>query len=430
VPAESTADAITAVWRDESGRLIGALTRMTRDVDLAEDIAQDALVAALEVWPTDGIPANPAGWLMTTAKRRGIDHIRRAETLRRKTGELEHAARMRGQLGGRGEDQMPDLDAHVDYIEDDVLRLIFLCCHPALTPESRAALTLRMVGGLTTSEIARGFLAAETAMGQRISRAKKTLSESRAEFDLPTGSDRVKRLDDVMAVIYLIFNEGYSATAGDDWVRPDLAHEAMRLARILAHFAPDEPEVHGLQALLELQGSRIGARIDADGAPVLLDDQDRTRWDDLLIKRGLGALQQAELLAARGKPVGRYFLQASIAAQHARAARSEDTDWRRIAILYDVLAQAAPGPIVEVNRAVAHGRAFDPGAGLAVLDDIPPDALGDSPLIPSVRGDLLARAGLHADAAEAFDEAARRTRNGGERTVLEKRAAESRAALS
>ena len=427
MPADSPADAITAVWREESARLIGALTRMTRDVDLAEDIAQDALVAALETWPTGGIPANPAGWLMTTAKRRGIDHIRRAETLRRKTGELEHAARMSGRYDGR-EDPMPDLDAQVDHIEDDVLRLIFLCCHPALTPESRAALTLRMVGGLTTSEIARGFLAAETAMGQRISRAKKTLTEARAEFDLPTGAERVQRLDDVMAVIYLIFNEGYSATAGDDWMRPDLANEGMRLARMVAHFAPDEPEAHGLQALLELQGSRLPARIDADGQPVLLEDQDRTRWDALLIKRGLGALQQAELLAARGKPVGRYFLQASIAAQHARAARPEDTDWRQIAILYDVLAQAAPGPIVEVNRAVAHGRAFDPGAGLAVLEDIAPDALGDSPLIPSVHGDLLARAGLHADAAEAFDEAARRTRNGGERTLLEKRAAESRAA--
>lgn len=422
MPADSAVDAITAVWREESGRLIGALTRMTRNVELAEDIAQDALVAALETWPSAGIPANPAGWLMTTAKRRGIDQIRRAENLRRKTDELGHAAQIAGE-----EDPMPDLDAQVDYIEDDVLRLVFLCCHPDLTPESRAALTLRMVGGLTTSEIARGFLAAETAMGQRISRAKKTLTEARAEFDLPTGADRVQRLDDVMAVIYLIFNEGYSATAGDDWMRPELANEGMRLARMLAHLAPDEPEAHGLQALLELQGSRLAARIDASGEPVLLEDQDRTRWDQLLIKRGLGALQQAELLAARGKPVGRYFLQASIAAQHARASRSEDTDWRQIAILYDVLADAAPGPVVEVNRAVAHGRAFDAGAGLAVLDELAPDALGDSPLIPSVRGDLLARAGLHADAAEAFDEAARRTRNGGERTLLEKRAAESRA---
>jgi RNA polymerase sigma factor (sigma-70 family) len=423
VPADSAVDAITAVWREESGRLIGALTRMTRNVELAEDIAQDALVAALETWPSAGIPANPAGWLMTTAKRRGIDQIRRAENLRRKTDELGHAAQIAGE-----EDPMPDLDAQVDYIEDDVLRLIFLCCHPDLTPESRAALTLRMVGGLTTSEIARGFLAAETAMGQRISRAKKTLTEARAEFDLPTGADRVQRLDDVMAVIYLIFNEGYSATAGDDWMRPELANEGMRLARMLAHLAPDEPEAHGLQALLELQGSRLAARIDASGDPVLLEDQDRSRWDQLLIKRGLGALQQAELLAARGKPVGRYFLQASIAAQHARASRPEDTDWRQIAILYDVLADAAPGPVVEVNRAVAHGRAFDAGAGLAVLDELAPDVLGDSPLIPSVRGDLLARAGLHAEAAVAFDEAARRTRNGGERTLLEKRAAASRAA--
>ena len=418
----TTAEAITAAWREESARLVGALTRMTRNVDLAEDLAQDALVAALEQWPAQGIPSNPAAWLMTTAKRRGIDHIRRAETLRRKTEELEHTA--------REEDGMPDLDAQVDYIEDDVLRLIFLCCHPSLTPESRAALTLRMVGGLTTTEIARGFLAAETTMGQRISRAKKTLTEVRAEFELPAGADREKRLDDVMAVIYLIFNEGYSATAGDDWMRPDLANEAMRLARMLSHLAPEEPEVHGLQALLEIQGSRIAARTDAHGEPVLLEDQDRSRWDQLLIKRGLAALQQAELLAARGKPVGRYYLQAAIAAQHARAARFEDTDWRQIAILYDVLAEAAPGPVVEVNRAVAHGRAFDPGAGLAVLEALAPDALGDSPLLPSVQGDLLARAGLHADAVEAFTEAARRTRNEGERTLLEKRAEESRAAMS
>jgi RNA polymerase sigma factor (sigma-70 family) len=421
VPAESTADAITATWRAESARLVGARTRMTRNVELAEDLAQDALVAALEQWPAQGIPSNPAAWLMTTAKRRGIDAIRRSETLRRKTDELEHTASQEGPM---------DLDSQVDYIEDDVLRLIFLCCHPALTPESRAALTLRMVGGLTTTEIARGFLVAETTMGQRISRAKKTLTEVKAEFELPTGADREKRLDDVMAVIYLVFNEGYSATAGDDWMRPELANEAMRLARMLAHLAPDEPEAHGLQALLEIQGSRIPARTDANGEPVLLEAQDRSRWDQLLIRRGLGALQQAELLAARGKPVGRYYLQAAIASQHARAARAEDTDWRQIAILYDVLAQAAPGPVVEVNRAVAHGRAFDPGAGLAVLEAIEADALGDSPLIPSVHGDLLARAGLHSDAVEAFTEAARRTRNEGERTLLDKRAAQSREAMS
>ncbi|MFL6160310.1 MAG: RNA polymerase sigma factor [Marmoricola sp.] len=423
MPEATTAEAITATWRDESARLIGALTRMTRSVELAEDLAQDALVAALEQWPVGGVPSNPAAWLMTTAKRRGIDHIRRADTLRRKTDELGHA-----QLAAGEEDQMPDLDSQIDYIEDDVLRLIFLCCHPALTPESRAALTLRMVGGLTTSEIARGFLAAETAMGQRISRAKKTLTEARAEFELPTGAEREKRLDDVMAVIYLIFNEGYSATAGDDWMRPELANEAMRLARMLAHLAPEEPEVHGLQALLEIQGSRMPARTDADGQPVLLDDQDRSRWDQLLIRRGLGALQAAELLAARGAPVGRYDLQAAIASQHAKAATPADTDWRQIAILYDVLAQAAPGPVVEVNRAVAHGRAFDPGAGIAVLEAIDPAALGDSPMLPSVHGDLLERAGLHSAAAEAFTEAARRTRNEGERTLLERRAGDNRRA--
>ena len=397
---------------------------MTRDVELAEDLVQDALLAALEQWPTSGVPANPAAWLMTTAKRRGIDHFRRADNLRRKTEELGHA-NTRGE-----EEQMPDLDAQVDYIEDDVLRLIFLSCHPSLTPESRAALTLRLVGGLTTSEIARGFLATEPAMGQRISRAKKTLSEASADFELPTGADRDKRLDDVMAVIYLIFNEGYAAAAGEHWMRPDLVNEGMRLARMLAALAPDEPEALGLQALLEIQGSRISARLDERGAPVLLEAQDRTRWDQLLIRRGLAALQRAELLAARGKSVGKYFLQASIAAQHARAVRAEDTDWRQIARLYDVLAEAAPGPIVEVNRAVAHGRAFGPGAGLRVLDVLDANALGDSPLAPSVRGDLLERAGLHSEAAAAFTEAARRTRNEGERTVLQRRAEENLARVS
>jgi len=419
VPAETstddTTDAIIAAWRAESARLVGALTRMTRDVELAEDLAQDALVAALEQWPTTGVPENPGGWLMTTAKRRGIDHFRRADNLRRKVAELEHG-------GGGGEPEMPDLDAQVDHIEDDVLRLIFLSCHPSLTAESRAALTLRLVGGLTTAEIARGFLTTEATMGQRISRAKKTLSSAHAEFELPTGAERTRRLDDVMAVIYLIFNEGYTATAGESWMRPDLANEAMRLARMLAALAPDEPEVLGLQALLELQGSRMTARLDEHGAPVLLEAQDRTRWDQLLIHRGLGALQQAELLAARGTPVGKYFLQASIAAQHARAGRAEDTNWRRIAALYDVLSDAAPGPVVEVNRAVAHGRAFGPDAGLAVLGALDPEVLGDSPLVPSVRGDLLERAGLHALASEAFTEAAARTRNEGERAVLRRRA--------
>jgi RNA polymerase sigma factor (sigma-70 family) len=425
VSAETaTAQAVVTAWRAESARLVGALTRMTRDVELAEDLAQDALVAALEQWPTTGLPDNPAAWLMTTAKRRGIDHFRRADTLRRKTEELGHA-HSRGE-----EEQVPDLESQVDYIEDDVLRLIFLSCHPALTPESRAALTLRLVGGLTTSEIARGFLAAESAMGQRISRAKKTLTEVRADFDLPTGPDRDQRLDDVMAVIYLIFNEGYAAAAGDQWMRPDLANEGIRLARMLAALAPTEPEALGLQALQEIQGSRMGARLDAHGVPVLLEAQDRTHWDQLLVRRGLAALEQAQALAVRGKPVGKYFLQASIAAEHARAKRADQTDWRRIARLYDVLAQAAPGPIVEVNRAVAHGRAFDPAAGLAVLEEIGPDQLADSPLLPSVRGDLLERAGRHAEAADAFGEAVVRTRNGAERAVLQRRADENLARVS
>jgi RNA polymerase sigma factor (sigma-70 family) len=389
---------------------------MTRDVQLAEDLAQDALVAALEQWPTTGVPENPVAWLMTTAKRRGIDHFRRADVLRRKAAELALAH-------GGEEDEMPDLDGQVDHIEDDVLRLIFLSCHPCLTAESRAALTLRLVGGLTTAEIARGFLATESTMVQRISRAKKTLSAARADFELPTGPERTRRLDDVMAVIYLIFNEGYTATAGKEWMRPDLAGEATRLARMLAALVPDEPEVLGLQALLEIQGSRMAARLDEDGAPVLLEAQDRKRWDQLMIRRGMTALHQAELLATRGKPVGKYFLQASIAAQHARAQRAEDTSWHRIAALYDVLADAAPGPVVEVNRAVAHGRAFGPDAGLAVLAELDVGVLDDSPLVPSVRGDLLERAGLHAEASESFTEAAARTRNESERALLHRRAA-------
>ncbi len=415
--AQTTAETVTATWRAESARLVGALTRMTRDLDLAEDLAQDALLSALESWPSHGIPDNPGAWLMTTAKRRAVDTFRRADNLRRKTEEL-----------GRGlseEDGMPDLTAQVDFIEDDVLRLIFLSCHPDLTPESRAALTLRLVGGLTTAEIARGFLAAEPAMGQRISRAKKTLSEARAEFDLPVGDERTARLDDVMAVVYLIFNEGYTATAGDDWMRPELTNEAIRLARMLAELVPDEPEVHGLQALLELQASRAAARVDAHGRPVLLDDQDRDLWDELLIRRGLAALARAELLAARGSPVGRYYLQAAIASHHARATSPEETDWPAIAGLYDVLAEAAPGPVVEVNRAVAHGRASDPAAGLAVLDRLPEGALAGSHLLPSVRGDLLARAGRHADAAASFRAAAALTHNESEQALLLGRADES-----
>ena len=316
---------------------------------------------------------------------------------------------------------MPDVES-----QDDVLRLIFMSCHPTLTPESRAALTLRLVGGLTTAEIARGFLVTESTMGQRISRAKRTLSEAHADFELPEMPERTKRLDDVMAVIYLIFNEGYTATAGEDWMRPDLANEAIRLARMLAALAPDEPEVLGLQALLEIQGSRMPARLDENGDPVLLETQDRKLWDQLLIRSGMTALEKAEQLGASGSPVGRYFLQASIAAQHARAVRAEDTDWHRIAGLYDVLARAAPGPVVDVNRAVAHGRAYGPGAGLAVLSELDTESLGDSPLVPSVQGDLLERAGLHSQAGVAFAEAASRTANARERSVLKRRADRNR----
>jgi RNA polymerase sigma factor (sigma-70 family) len=424
VPAQGRSnevdEAVFAAWRAESARLVGALTRMTRDVDLAEDLAQDALVAALEQWPDQGIPLNPAAWLMTTAKRRGVDHVRRADSLRAKTADLQrlHAGR---------QEQMRDLEDQVESIDDDVLRLIFLTCHPSLTPESRAALTLRLVGGLSTAEIARGFMTTESTMGQRISRAKKTLTRHRAEFELPTGRERTRRLDDVMAVIYLIFNEGYTATAGEQWMRPDLAAEGTRLARTLTSLAPDDLEVLALQALLDLQGSRTAARLDEHGSPVLLEAQDRTRWDRVAIRRGLDALRRAEELAAEGQPVGTYFLQASIAAQHARAVTAEDTDWTRIADLYDVLAEAMPGPVVEVNRAVAHGRAFGPGAGLAVLDKLPGASLAGSPLVPSVRADLLERAGSHAAAAEAFTEAAAQAKNTRERAVLHRRAADNAA---
>ncbi len=415
--AETTGETITLTWRQESARLVGALTRVTRDLDLAEDLAQDALVSALESWPAQGIPANPGAWLMTAAKRRAVDTFRRAENLRRKTTELGH--------GLSEEDTMADLTSQVDFIEDDVLRLIFLSCHPRLTAESRAALTLRLVGGLTTAEIARGFLATENTMGQRISRAKRTLAEAGVDFEIPVGSERTARLDDVMAVVYLIFNEGYTATAGEDWMRPEMTGEAIRLARMLAQLMPDEPEVHGLQALLELQASRTAARVDAEGRSVLLDDQDRSLWDELLIRRGLAALERAQALAAHGRAVGRYCLQAAIASCHARAGRPEETDWHAIARLYDVLAEAAPGPVVEVNRAVAHGRAFGPEAGLAVLDDIPEQALAGWHLLPSVRADLLARSGRHADAAASFREAAALTVNESERSLLLGRAEEA-----
>jgi RNA polymerase sigma factor (sigma-70 family) len=415
--AQDPQDTVTRVWRDESARLVGALTRMTRDLSLAEDLAQDALVAALQQWPADGVPDNPAAWLMQTAKRRAVDHFRRADTLRRRTTELGHALERDGEEG-----TMPDLDALVDHIDDDVLRLVFLTCHPALSPESRAALTLRLVGGLTVPEIARAFLTKDTTVGQRISRAKKALAGE--SFDLPVGAEREQRLDDVMGVLYLIFNEGYTATAGEDWMRPDLCTEAIRLARMLAGLAPQEPDVHGLLALMELQASRTHARTDDDGRPVLLDDQDRSRWDELLVRRGLASLDRAMTL---GRPVGSYTVQAQIAACHARARSAEDTDWRAIAGWYDVLAGAGDNPVVEVNRAVAHGRAFGPDAGLAVLDAVARHpSLAGSHLLPSVRGDLLARAGRHADAAASFTEAAGRTANQSERTLLLTRAERER----
>lgn len=412
-----TAVAITAVWRRESVRLVGALARITRDLDLAEDLAQDALVAALEQWPDEGVPANPGAWLTAVAKRRAIDQFRRNDTLRRRTAEL----------GRPGEEaEMSDLVDAVDHIEDDVLRLAFLGCHPALPPDSRTALTLRLVGGLTTAEIARAYLVKDVTMGQRISRAKRILAESGASFELPTGAARRERVGDVLAVVYLIFTEGHVASGGSDWTRPELCLEAMRLARILSGLLPDEPEVRGLQALLELQGSRLAARRDADGRPVLLDDQDRARWDQLLIRRGLAALAEAERLGRTGRPVGTYVVQASIAACHARARRPEETDWTEISRLYDVLAATAPGPVVEVNRAVAHGRAHGPEAGLAVLDAVAGHpALARSHLPLAVRGDLLARAGRATEAAEAFRAAAALSGNDDERALLARRAREA-----
>ena len=417
----ATRAAIEAVWRLESTRLIAALVRIVRDVGLAEDLAQEAVVAALAQWPSSGIPNNPGAWLMTTAKRRAVDTFRRRARQDAAVAALAHEL---------SESVDEDPAAGIDHVEDDVLRLMFICCHPALTTEAQTTLTLKLVAGLSTREIARAFLSPEATVAQRISRAKKALSEAAAEFELPVGAERAARLDDVMAVIYLVFNEGYTATLGEDWMRPEMANEAIRLARMLAELMPDEPEVHGLQALLELQVSRGAARLDADGRPVLLEDQDRGLWDELLIRRGLAALARAERLAARGLPVGRYYLQAAIASHHARAATAEETDWRGIAHLYDVLAEAAPGPVVEVNRAVAHGRAYGSAAGLAVLDGLAAGALTGSHLLASVRADLLARAGRHAEAAASFREAAALTRNESERELLLGRAEEAGRAAS
>ncbi|MBA3342752.1 MAG: RNA polymerase sigma factor [Gemmatimonadaceae bacterium] len=408
--------AIDAVWRIESARLIAGLVRIVRDVGVAEDLAQDALVAALEQWPGSGVPQNPGAWLMATAKHRAIDQLRRNRMVERKHEQLGH------ELEALQQSAMPDLDAAIDDdIGDDLLRLVFIACHPVLSTEARVALTLRLLGGLTTEEIARAFLVPEPTIAQRIVRAKRTLAERQVPFEVPRGSDFAARLSSVLQVIYLVFNEGYSATAGDDWMRPTLCEDALRLARILAQLVPKEPEVHGLVALMEIQASRSRARVGPSGEPVLLLDQDRAHWDHVLIRRGLTALSRAEKL---GGALGTYTLQAAIAACHARARTPDETDWARIAALYAALAQLAPSPIVELNRAVAVGMAFGPAAGLELVDALTSEqTLKNYHLLSSVRGDLLAKLGGHGEAAAQFERAASLTRNARERDLLLARAA-------
>jgi RNA polymerase sigma-70 factor, ECF subfamily len=407
---------IEAVWRIESPRLIAGVARLVGDVGVAEDLAQDALVAALERWPQSGIPDRPGAWLMATAKHRAIDLLRRRTRFARKQEELGREVEARLETGG------VDVDAALDDdIGDDLLRLIFIACHPVLPTEGRVALTLRLLGGLTTVEIARAFLVPEATLAQRIVRAKRTLAAARVPFEVPREEERAARLSSVLEVIYLIFNEGYAATAGEAWIRPELCEDALRLGRILAGLIPTEPEVHGLVALMELQASRFGARIGPAGEPVLLLDQDRSRWDQLLIRRGLAALERAE---RRGSVVGPYAQQAAIAACHARARSAAETDWARIAALYDTLAQRAPSPVVELNRAVAYGMAFGPAAGLVIVDAVAQErALEGYHLLPSVRGDLLAKLGRVDEARAEFERAALLTRNARERELLLARAA-------
>jgi len=416
VTATDTHRAIDAVWRIESARLIAGLARMVRDVGLAEDLAQDALVAALERWPESGIPDKPGAWLMATAKHRAIDRLRRSKLLERKHEELGY------EIDAQQETAVADLDAALDDpIGDDLLRLVFIACHPILSTEARLALTLRLLGGLTTEEIARAFLVPEATVAQRIVRAKRTLSEAHVPFEVPRGPELAARLSSVLEVIYLIFNEGYSATAGDDWVRPALCEDALRLGRILAELAPREPEVHGLVALMEIQASRLGARTGPSGEPILLLDQNRARWDQLLIRRGLAALARAERL---GGAMGPYAYQAAIAACHARARTAAETDWERIAALYAALAQLTPSPIVELNRAVALGMAFGPAAGLEIVDKLTAEpSLKEYHLLPSVRGDLLAKLGRFDEARAENERAASLTRNARERELLLERAA-------
>jgi RNA polymerase sigma factor (sigma-70 family) len=408
---------IDAVWRIESARLIAGLARIVRDVGVAEELAQDALVAALEQWPKSGIPDNPGAWLMQTAKHRGIDRVRRNVLAERKHEELGYA------IESDREDAVAAFeDAIDDDIGDDLLRLVFTACHPVLSTEARTALTLRLLGGLTTDEIARAFLAAEPTIAQRIVRAKRTLADAHVPFEVPRGEDRSARLASVLEVIYLIFNEGYSATAGDDWMRPQLCEDALRLGRILAGLMPSEPEVHGLVALMEIQASRARARTAHDGSPILLLDQDRSRWDRLLIRRGLAALERAEKL---GETQGPYALQAAIAACHARATSADETDWQRIAALYFGLSQRVPSPVVELNRAVAIAMAYGPEAGLALVDALRGErALENYHLLPSVRGDLLSKLERYDEAREEFERAASMTRNERERALLLERAAD------
>ncbi len=411
--------AIEAVWRIESARLVAGLARIVGDVGFAEDLAQDALVAAFERWPGTGIPDNPGAWLMATAKNRAIDLLRREKTYARKQEEIARDA------GALFAIERTEFEAAADdEIGDDLLALIFTCCHPVLPREARVALTLRLLGGLTTAEIARAFLARESAVAQQLVRAKRTLREAGVPFEVPRGDDLPERLPSVLEVVYLIFNEGYAASAGEDWIRPSLCEEALRLGRILAELAPAEAEVHGLIALLETQASRMAARLGPDGEPVLLLDQDRSRWDPLLIVRGRRALERAETLPG---PLGPYGLQAAIAACHAAATRAEDTDWIRIAALYEALARIAPSPVVELNRAVAVGMAFGPEAGLGLLEAIADEpALASYHLLPSVRGDLLARLGRADEAAAEFSRAAALAGNERERSLLLRRAADPR----
>jgi RNA polymerase sigma-70 factor (ECF subfamily) len=419
VTATDTHRAIDAVWRIESAKLIAGLTRIVRDVGLAEDLAQDALVAALEQWPESGVPNNPGAWLMATAKHRAIDHLRRGARLDRKH---EQIAR---ELEAEQERTVHDLDAALDdHIGDDLLRLVFIACHPVLATEAQVALTLRLLGGLATDEIARAFLVPEPTIAQRIVRAKRTLADAHVPFEVPRGDEFAARLSSVLQVIYLVFNEGYSATAGDDWMRPALCEDALRLGRILAGLVPDEPEVHGLVALMEIQASRSRARLGPRGEPILLLDQDRSRWDHLLVRRGLAALERAEQL---GGALGPYALQAAIAACHGRARTAEETDWARIASLYEALAQVTPSPVVELNRAVAIGMAFGPAAGLELVDAlISEPSLKAYHLLPSVRGDLLSKLGRDDEARVEFSRAASLTRNARERALLLERAGEVR----